>query len=219
MLETIFTQHTASGLLVVYRLPHWSLEPEVTALTDVLHAEERARLEPYAPRRRVTYAGGRYALRSALTQLGATCVAIGSDDRGAPMVPDGYRGSISHKDAAVAALAQRDDGAHLGVDLEEVPGPSDALAEKILTPEELRHVAALPDAERALELALRFSLKEAIYKALDPYVRRYVGYREVEVWPDASGGARVVTDVLPSGRQLLVTWRRVDGYVLTTARL
>lgn len=219
MLELIEERHHAHGLVVVYRLPHWSVEADVEALTGTLLAAERDPLQKYVARRKLTYAGGRYALRAALRALGVSPAAIGVDDRGAPVLPEGFRGSISHKDDVVAAIANRDPAAHVGIDIENVPGPSDGIADKILAPDELDFVRGLADDERALQLALRFSMKEAIYKALDPYVRRYVGYREVEVWPEAGGTARVVTNVLPGGRSVDVHWQRLAGYVVTTARL
>lgn len=219
MLPELLVQETPHGLIAVFSLPHWTSDDEVTALVETLQGDERSVLGRYAVRRKVTYAGGRYALRRALQRLGASGVVLVANDRGAPILPAGYRGSISHKDTVVAVLAARDESSHIGIDIEDVPGPSDAIADKILTPAELAYVMGLPDAERALELSLRFSLKEAIYKALDPYVRRYVAYDEVEVWPSADGSARIVTDVLPAGRAAELRWQRIGDHVLTTARL
>ncbi|MBC7792541.1 MAG: 4'-phosphopantetheinyl transferase superfamily protein [Clostridia bacterium] len=219
MLEELLTRETLHGLVVVYRLPHWSATADVLALNETLLGQERDPLKRYAARRQVTYAGGRYVLRKVLTRLGAPLMTLGIDDRGAPILPEGFRGSISHKDDVVAALGTTDISARFGVDIEEVPGPSDALADKILTSSELAAVLPLPDPQRALELALRFSVKEAIYKALDPYVRRYVAHSEVEVWPQVGGGARVVSEVWPSSREVTVTWERIGHHVLSTARL
>lgn len=40
---------------------------------------------------------------------------------------------------------------------------------------------------------LRFSLKEAVYKSIEPVLRRHVSYKEVEVQPHADGTASVVS--------------------------
>ena len=68
-------------------------------------------------------------------------------------------------------------------------------------------------------MVLRFSAKEAIYKALDPWVRRYVAFREVDLTPLPDGTARV-TMRLPEGAFACdVRWRRLPGLVLTTAKV
>jgi 4'-phosphopantetheinyl transferase EntD len=62
---------------------------------------------------------------------------------------------------------------------------------------------------------LRFAVKEAVYKAVDPYVRRYVGFQEVEVVIGAGGEVEVA-----SGLGLVVEagWRRWEGCVVAVAR-
>jgi 4'-phosphopantetheinyl transferase EntD len=59
----------------------------------------------------------------------------------------------------------------------------------VLLPDEL---AALNDndSRRRREMFERFSLKEALYKGLDPFVRRYVGFLEVGVSVDDEQRAR-----------------------------
>jgi 4'-phosphopantetheinyl transferase EntD len=64
---------------------------------------------------------------------------------------------------------------------------------------------------------LAFALKEAIYKAIDPHLRRYVGFQEVAVWPDAHGGARV-EPLADWGLDVEAAWMTVDEYLICTAR-
>ncbi len=54
------------------------------------------------------------------------------------------------------------------------------IASRVLTSDEL---AAIPPSglERAAAVLLRFSAKEAIYKALDPWVHRFVAFHEASV--------------------------------------
>lgn len=131
-----------------------------------------------------TFAAGRRALCEALGET----VEIGKSDRGAPLVPRGH-GSIAHKagpDRVVAAAIAAD---HLvGIDIERALPPRQAIERRILTPGEQ---AALGDDRRRVSLV--FAIKEAIYKAVDPVVRRYVGFTEVEVDLEA----RTVTSALP----------------------
>jgi len=97
--------------------PHGALV--IAAEAGALHAGERAHFATLAPARQREFVAGRGALREALGQD----VAILPDDRGAPILPAGWVGSISHKGALAAALVARADGARIGVDL-EVAAPS-----------------------------------------------------------------------------------------------
>ena len=118
-------------------------------------------------------------------------IAILPDDRGAPTLPPGWVGSISHKRGlAVALAAPARAGERIGVDVEVRRPPRLDLAPRILTEAERAAIADLEPHARGLAVALRFSLKEAIYKSIDPFLRRYVGFREVAVFPE-DGVARV----------------------------
>jgi hypothetical protein len=79
-------------------------------------------------------------------------------------------------------------------------------------------------------VTLRFAIKEAIYKAIDPHLRRYVGFTEVELdlepgEPGEPGdpgdpgdpcGACRVTHALPLAIE--AAWREHAGHWLATAR-
>lgn len=181
VLTPLWIEHVEHGLLVV--LP---VRPAQEAL-PLLPQEEAVLAKTWAPRRQATFAAGRLALRMALEQAGVVVPGpFLRNDRGAPVVPvAGVRGSITHTDGYAAALVRTgvDDEHHIGVDLEELArAPRDDIARLVLTPAELHALQAITDVEeKQKELLSRFSLKEALYKALDPYVRRYVGFLEVEV--------------------------------------
>lgn len=141
--------------------------------------------------RQVQFVGGRLALRLACEQLGVRPPPLLSDDRGAPRLPPGVAGSISHKGGLALAMAARATQGTLGVDLEDYGPPRPQIAPRVLTPDELAAVDALPPDRRWFGILLRFSVKESIYKALDPYVRRYVGFHEARVTPDLHGRAAI----------------------------
>ena len=62
-----------------------------------------------------------------------------------------------------------------------------------------------------------FALKEAVYKAIDPFLRRHVGFLEVAVWPAADGHA--VVEAAPAwGLEVEAWWQRRGDHVLCTAR-
>jgi 4'-phosphopantetheinyl transferase EntD len=197
------------------------LADEAAALAR-LASDEQHRARALAPVRRAEYIAGRTALRLALAAApmapttGATAPdaltqlpAILSDDRGAPILPAGWIGSVSHKGAFAAALIAPAGAARIGIDLERAVPPRQDIARRILTP---REQAALPDRGRAV--TLRFAIKEAIYKALDPHLRRYIGFTEVEL--DITGDLVTVTTALPFAIE--ATWREHGGHWLATAR-
>jgi 4'-phosphopantetheinyl transferase EntD len=138
-----------------------------------------------------------------------------ADDRGAPVLPGGWIGSVSHKAGRAAALVSRASpisGARIGVDLEHAAPPRTDIAKRILPPKERADIETHP--ARGRETTLRFSIKEAIYKAVDPFVRRYVGFTEVEL--DVKEGIAHVTSELPFAIE--TTWQELDGFWLATAR-
>jgi 4'-phosphopantetheinyl transferase EntD len=157
-----------------------------------LHAGERAFAAGLPEARRASWIGGRLALRAALEAAGLSAGdAILATDRGAPRLPEGVTGSISHKADLAVAVAGRPP-ASVGVDLERIRPLRADISTRVLTP---RERAALPAAgvQRDGQVLRAFSAKEAIYKALDPWVRRYIGFQEVEIafGPDGALAARL----------------------------
>eukprot|EP01034_Spumella_vulgaris_P028951 gene28951-35912_t len=119
------------------------------------------------------------------------------DKHGAPSnLPLNTVGSISHKHDLAVAVArvvnhkvnQPDKGeifraGHIGVDIEHTSNKAhERLSERLLT-----------DNERSTlgreEMMLRFSFKESAYKALSPFLQRYVDFSEVEIYPQNDGTA------------------------------
>jgi 4'-phosphopantetheinyl transferase EntD len=175
-----------------------------------LHEDERAVASQLGERRRREHVAGRVAMRMLLPDA----PPIGVTDRGGPQMPDGWVGSISHKPALAAALVAPAGDVHVGVDLEVATARAIDVSPRILTP---REQAALPD--RGAAVTLRFAIKEAIYKAVDPFVRRYVGFTEVEL-DVGDDGSCAVTIVDPARLPVSVEarWQAVDGFWLATAR-
>ncbi|MGH7270218.1 MAG: 4'-phosphopantetheinyl transferase family protein [Polyangiaceae bacterium] len=219
--EPEFDRVLAHGRCVGVRLP--ASDEAVRGLAIAILRPEEVRIaEAFPPLRRVTWVGGRVALRLALGRAGIEApLLISSDDRGAPVLPPGIAGSITHKEHIAAALVAREANACIGVDLEPDVVRSQDIADRVLTDGERAQLAGLDAAARGREVLLRFSAKEAIYKALDPFVRRYVGFQEVSVSPREDGTC-AVTWALRSGEgpfAIDVRWMRQGGIVLTTARV
>jgi 4'-phosphopantetheinyl transferase EntD len=203
----------AHGACVIVELDDAAADAALAALAP----DEQRLAGELGPVRRRELVAGRTALHLA---LGAgDRVAILSDDRGAPILPPGWTGSVSHKAAhdaiLAAALVAPAAAGHVGIDLELAAAPRTDIARRVLTP---REQAQLPDRGRAV--TLRFAIKEAIYKAIDRHLRRYVGFTEVELDfdldPGLGGGEVAVTTALPFAIE--ATWREHAGHWLATAR-
>jgi 4'-phosphopantetheinyl transferase EntD len=196
-------------------------EPVPEAVLERLQPEEAAHALTLRGYRQVQFVGGRIALRHAIGQLGVKAGALLSTPRGAPIVPEGIVGSVSHKRDLAIGMAARDNGWTLGVDLEDYGPARPSIASRILRPAELAAIESLDAPERWIATVQRFSIKESIYKALDPYVQRYVGFEEAEVHPDLQGSATVALHLARPDGAFDVTTRYewLWGRLLTSARI
>lgn len=174
-----------------------------------LSPDERAHAKGLRGYRRPDYIAGRLALRAALAELGIAADTIGATRRGAPDVPAGAVGSISHKRPFAIALAAHANGWTLGVDLERQQPTKTDISRRVLTDAELAELAALGfgdfgDRAFQLEVVRRFSIKEAIYKAIDPFVERYVGFREVTLHPPSDHASWLGASDAPGSAEVAV---------------
>jgi 4'-phosphopantetheinyl transferase EntD len=218
-----FARTVPFGRLVGVALPAADDDAGVAALALALAPEEAAHARGLARPRRATFVGGRVALRAALAELGLDAEAAGPvgpilpTPRGAPALPGGVAGSIAHKPALAVALAARAaDGVTLGVDLEVDLPPRFDIAPRVLTEAERARVDALPTPARARAVLRAFAAKEAVYKAIDPWLGRYVGFRELEV------DERVARFAPRAGEprfDIELDEQPLAGHVLVTARV
>lgn len=191
--KEIVRRETSHGVLI-------GVAVDDACTSAALPPPERSIADLRAAHARPAFVAGRLALRAALRSHGEALpdaeidAPIVHDARGAPVLPGGWTGSISHKETIALALARPSRGVHVGVDVEvERPGRID-ISRRVLTDAELAELAARPDqspAARAAFTLQRFSMKEAVYKAIDPIVRRYVGFREVQLEPRGDAWACV----------------------------
>jgi 4'-phosphopantetheinyl transferase EntD len=180
------------GTVALVDLPDAELDHALARLPE----GERARAAALSPTRRHDFVAGRTALHALVGELDVTI-----SDRNAPLVA-GWTCSISHKGTRAAAIAAPEGNGFVGIDLELAAAPKLDISKRVVTEREPRVTG--------VELIRVFAIKEAIYKAIDPIVRRYVGFLEVELIDGA-----VITD-LPVAVE---TWSiEHGGHWLATAR-
>lgn len=217
------------GRCVGVRIPS-EVNDEVRAL---LVPEEREFVSTLAPARRTSWVAGRIALRRAFRDLGVELGPILPNKLGAPALPADLMGSISHKKTLAVGLAARAHGqAHIGVDIENIPAIFASVDEaraqarpdirtRVLTKDELDRLEQVPAQEHRRLVLLLFSLKEALYKAINPLVTRHVAFHEASLTPLPDGTARVALTLAHDQGTFAAecTWAEVHGHFLTTAKV
>ena len=125
------------------------------------------------------WVAGRYCLAEALSPY-TFRVPLLVRQSGAPLIPSGMAGSISHKGSMTVAVATREfDG--IGVDLEYVDESDGALAAKVLTVGERSRLDHIGSGERAAFVTAHFALKESVYKAARDEDQEGMEFRDIEV--------------------------------------
>lgn len=136
------------------------------------------------PKRQAEYLFGRVAARRALAEIGRPDAQIGTGPQREPLWPGGALGAITHTDTWAAATAVKSGHCRgVGIDIEAALKP-----ESIASTEQYAVSAGERDVLRReaalaypLALAIAFSAKESIYKALFPTVGRYFGFEAVRI--------------------------------------
>jgi enterobactin synthetase component D len=175
-------------------------------------------------KRQAEFLAGRICARAALQQLeGSSVVPPIGEDR-APVWPAHICGSITHSTGRAAAIvANKQHWRGLGMDLENLLNAERAerLAGEILTPAEMRRMAAGSRDQLALWVTLTFSVKESLFKALYPIVQKrfYFEHAEVLEWTEAGEvRLRLLTDLSAewcSGTELDAQFGVRDGQLLS----
>lgn len=203
------------------------ITPEL--LSDIYHPEEIAFGLNQTEAVSRSFWLGRLALRLAvLKQTDQNPeYPILKDSHGRPQLLGGeIFGSISHKqEVGIALVSKQSDTIGVGIDIEHTLRPGKrSIATRVLTDNEQQQLGKIPGISPEEEVMLRFSLKEAIYKAAHPLLCQYVAFKEAEVTPHPDGTATCKW-FLESGADKSIAslnahWKKLDdyGYFLTSAR-
>jgi 4'-phosphopantetheinyl transferase EntD len=146
------------------------------ALAALLASEQAYASSLSSPQRRREWVGGRICLAAALGAVAVGRSPLLVADSGAPLVPAGWAGSISHKGPLVLALASSAPGA-VGVDVECVEHRDGWLHRKVFSEAERK---CLGEAEPMKASVMLFSVKEAVFKALEAQEQKDLEFEDIE---------------------------------------
>ncbi len=128
--------------------------------------------------RQLGFSSGRHCAHLAQGLLGLTPESVLREER-VPVWPAGSVGAITHSDAIAAAVASTTHQG-VGIDVEATGRVEESMYRILFTGEEQAELTRLAQAVDEPD-TLMFSAKEAVYKAIYPTGRKYIGFREVEV--------------------------------------
>ncbi len=205
------------GRCVVVDLPDNGIQERM--IHQELGEGSLAYRQSLSPRRYPSWVGGRVALSRAARQLGIEPGPLLPNQHGAPQLAASLQGSISHKNKLAAGLAALNDGWTRGVDIEQLGRSRLHISSKVLTTDENQALDRLPENERWPAVLLRFSIKEAIYKALHPWLERYVGFQELSLDPLEDGSCHIQLNLRSDERlELEARWLQSGDVLLCTSR-
>ena len=146
-------------------------------------AEEEKHIQKAVEKRQREFRAGRHAARSAMQNLdlskpNMTEMPILTGHFREPLFPSDISGSISHTDGiCLAACAQKNEVASLGIDIES----NTALAEHLFSSIYTRDEQALLNRTNDLPDTLIFSIKESIFKCCFPFVQVYFDFLDAQI--------------------------------------
>lgn len=183
-----------------------------------------AHLNKAVDKRRAEYLASRYAARMAMNDYGITDFTLHNDADRAPVWPASVSGSLTHTAGrAVVITALAKEGYHIGVDVEQMIAEPTAIemSKMIVSASELNYFSQA-GISLVTALTLAFSLKESLYKALYPQIKKFIDFHSAEVihLELASGHAVLqltgsLSEALPAGRQFNGYFQQHRGEVLT----
>lgn len=185
-----------------------------------LFPEERAVVSQAVDVRKSEFGDARWCAHRALKELNYTGEEpILRGERGMPLWPEGYTGSMTHTEGLRAAVAAPTTHVcSMGLDAE----PAEPLPEHVLTmiarPGEMPQLSRLRAAGISCPDRLLFCAKEATYKTWFPMTRRWLDFDQAEI--DLRLDGTLVSYLLARPTPVpFITghWIIRDGYVIVSA--
>lgn len=197
-------------------------ETHSTDLTnyDSLDPLEQVVVRHSVDRRRAEFGDTRWCAHQALKELGAENVGpIVKGERGMPLWPRGYTGSMTHTDGFRAAVAAPISSVRaLGVDAEVAERLPEGVLEQIARAGEVSQIAEL-EKQTGLTCGdrLLFCAKEAVYKSWFPMTERWLDFDEAEVVLRTDGTFIAYLLVRPTPVPFIEgRWVQRDNYLIAS---
>lgn len=169
-------------------LPDWfpdqvlSVTAPIESRSNELHPAEAALIANAVAVRRDEFATCRAHARALLARLGCAPAPLLRRADDSPDWPVGVIGSITHTRGLCGVAVARPDGNVLGIDVEPGAELPDRNGAYVLTADEQRRHSAEPErCVRARLATIAFSLKEAVYKCLQPFRNSGLRFADVEL--------------------------------------
>ena len=158
---------------------------ETTDLTNYndLHPEERVVVSRAVDIRKSEFGDARWCAHRALQELGLESAgSILKGEKGMPLWPDGYTGSLTHTEGLrVAVAAPTSELLSVGIDAEPAEPLPEGVLDQIARSTERHWVDKQKSAGNAWADRLLFCAKEATYKAWFPMTRQWLGFEDAEI--------------------------------------
>jgi 4'-phosphopantetheinyl transferase EntD len=140
------------------------------------------------PPREEEFRAGRACAREALAGFGFDRWPLLPAPTREPQWPQGIVGSITHcRGYCAAAVTSERSYTGIGIDATEIEQVGDDVAPIICSDEELQRVRSCAPAGRRLMLAMIFSAKESVFKAVFPSTRITFDFEHVAIRPGPNG--------------------------------
>ena len=153
-------------------------------LYETLPFKEPDSVKSSVKKRRAEFLAGRVAAVSALRLMGENTSEIPIGEHRNPVWPTGITGSITHNsNTALAIVANKTDAKFVGIDCEDILSldVAESINNMILTANELSYLKE-SDIDINFFCTLIFSAKESLFKAMYPYIHRYLEFDVANVF-------------------------------------
>ena len=159
------------------------------------------------PKRQAEYLASRWLAGTIFARFGIPDFILTNNDDRSPRWPEGFTGSLSHS-AGTAFLLADPQGRLTGNDVEQWVSHTTAREiSGLLMNEQERDLLTASSLSWPEAVTILFSLKESLYKALWPAVRRYIDFlqAEITVFDPGTGHASLrlretLSEEFPQGR-------------------
>lgn len=191
-------------------------QADMTNYAD-LHPLEQSLVSHAVQGRKAEFGDARWCAHQALAELGYTGEKkILRGDRGMPLWPDGYTGSLTHTTGFRAAVAAPIGKIRsLGLDAEPAEPLPEGVEEMIARSGEMPQLARLRAAGISVADRLLFCAKEATYKAWFPLTHRWLDFQQAEIDLREDGTLISYLLVRPTPVPFINgRWIIRDGYVI-----